>query len=44
MELLDENADSQETMTKVSELVLEKLLPESQKWVIPVGDGKTYEH
>ena len=44
MELLDENADSKETMTEVSELVLEKLLSESQKWVVLVGDGKTYEH
>ena len=44
MELLDENADSQETMAEVSELVLEKVLSNSQKQVILVGDGKTYEH
>ena len=44
LELLDENADSQETMTKVSELVLEKLFSQNQKWFVLVGDGKTYEH
>ena len=44
LELLDENADSQETMTEVSELVLEKLFSQNQKWVVLVGDGKTYEH
>ena len=31
-------------MTEVSELVVEKLLSEKQKWVVLVGDGKTYEH
>lgn len=31
-------------MAEVSELVLEKLVSESQKWVILVGDGKSYEH
>ncbi|SMN12415.1 hypothetical protein SPBRAN_865 [uncultured Candidatus Thioglobus sp.] len=44
MEILDENADSQSTMAEVSELLLEKLLVESQKWVVLVGDGKTYDH
>ena len=44
LELIDENADSQETMLEVSELVQEKLLSDSQKWVVLVGDGKTYEH
>ena len=44
MELIDENADSLETMGSVSELVLDKLLTESQRWVILVGDGKSYEH
>ncbi len=44
MEILDENADSQSTMTQVSELLLEKLLVQSQKWVVLVGDGKTYDH
>ena len=44
LELIDENADSHETMLEVSELVQEKLLSDSQKWVVLVGDGKTYEH
>ena len=45
MEVLDDNPDSQETMAEVCELLMEKLLPESsQKWVLLVGDGKTYEH
>lgn len=44
MEVLDENADSQETMAEVSELVIEKMLSNSQKWVVLVGDGKTHEH
>ena len=44
MDILDENADSQETMAEVSELVIEKMLSGSQKWVVLVGDGKTYEH
>lgn len=44
MELLDENADSEETMTIVSEMVLENVQSAYQKWVVLVGDGKTYEH
>lgn len=45
MEVLDENADCQETMWEVSEFVMEKVLFESkQKWVVLVGDGKTYDH
>ena len=44
MELLDENADSVETMSHVAELVVEKLDLSSQNWFILVGDGKTYEH
>jgi hypothetical protein len=44
LEILDENADSQETMAAVSELVLEKLSTFYQSWVMLVGDGKTYEH
>ena len=44
MELIDENADCKETMTEVSELVLERLLSGTQDWVVLVGDGKTYEH
>ena len=44
MELLDENADSEETMAQVAEILTEKVKSVSQKWVILVGDGKTYEH
>ena len=44
MELLDENADSEETMTMVSELVQEKVASALQPWVVLVGDSKTYNH
>ena len=44
MELLDENADSEETMAEVAEMVSSKVTSDTQKWVILVGDGKTYEH
>ena len=44
MDLIDENADSEETMATVADMVLEKLAPASQNCVILVGDGKTYEH
>ena len=44
MELLDENADCEETMARVAEIVLEKVNLSTQKWVVLVGDGKTYEH
>lgn len=44
LEILDENADSEETMAVVSDLVQEKMLSESQQWVVLVGDGKTFEH
>ena len=44
MEILDENADSEETMSQVAEILIEKFSSASQKWVILVGDGKTYEH
>ena len=43
MELLDENADSEETMAEVAEMVSSKVTSDT-KWVILVGDGKTYEH
>lgn len=45
MELLNENADSQETMLHVSDYLLSELHSDIQDgWVILVGDGKTYEH
>lgn len=44
MELLDENADSEEMMAEVTELVSGKIMSETQPWVVLVGDGKTYEH
>jgi hypothetical protein len=44
MDLLDENADSVETMSSVAELVAETLQCASQQWYILVGDGKQYEH
>ena len=44
MELVDENADSVETMSYVAELVLERLSSASQEWLVLVGDVKTYVH
>lgn len=44
MELLDENADSEETMAEVAEMVSSRIMSETQPWLILVGDGKTYEH
>ena len=44
MELVDENADSEEAMTHVAEMVLEKVQSDSQRYIVLVGDGKTYEH
>lgn len=41
MDLIDENADSEETMTQVAEIVLEKLRAGMQRWVVLIGDGKT---
>ena len=43
MDLLNEHADSQDTMAIVMEMLEEKLL-DVQKWVVLVGDGKTFEH
>lgn len=43
-ELIDENADSEETMTHVAEMVIEKVQSDSQRWIVLVGDGKTYDH
>lgn len=44
MDLIDENADSEETMLMVCEMVLDQAASASQQWVVLVGDGKTYEH
>ena len=44
MDLWDENADSEETMTEVVEMLSESLIMDSQKWMTVVGDGKTYDH
>ena len=44
MDLLDENADSEETMAHVTELLLDKVRSVPQKWMVVVGDGKTYQH
>ena len=44
MEFIDEDADSEEIMVHVAEMILEKVGLHSQKWVVLVGDGKTYEH
>ena len=44
LDVLDENADCDETMARVTEMVLEKVSSKYQKWVVLVGGGKTYEH
>ena len=44
MEFIDENADLEETVAHVAEMILEKLGLHLQKWVVLIGDGKTYEH
>ena len=44
MELIDENADSMETMSQVAEMVQQKLIGTAQQQFILVGDGKTYQH
>ena len=45
MELLNENADSQETMLHISDYLLSELHSQYQDgWVLSVGNGKTYEH
>ena len=44
MEMLDEIADSQQTMCHVAEMLLERLKKHPQQRIVLVGDGKTYEH
>ena len=44
MELIDENADSMETMSQVAEMVQQKLIGTAQQQIILVGDGKRYQH
>ena len=45
MEILDENPDSNDTMKQVPELLLDNISSDYQrKYVILVGDGKTYDH
>ena len=44
MELIDENADSMETMSQVAEMIQQKLIGTAQQQFILVGDGKTYQH
>ena len=45
MDILDENADSEQTMTVVADMINVKLLSTSpQQWMVLVGDGKTFVH
>ena len=45
MEPVNKNPDSDETMTLISEDLVDKLGPNIQDgWVVIVGDSKTYEH
>lgn len=44
MDLLDENADSEETMAEVAEMLNDIFRTDSQKWIVLVGNGKTYDH
>ena len=45
MELLDENPDSSDTMKHLAEILLETTSSVHQdRYVVLVGDGKTYEH
>lgn len=42
--LINDNADSDETMAHVAELVLEQICSSYQGPVVLMGDGKTFEH
>ena len=42
--LINDNADSDETMAHIAELVLEQICSSYQGPVVLVGDGKTFEH
>lgn len=45
MEILDENPDSNDKMRQVAEPLLDNASSECQgKYIILVGDGKTYDH
>ena len=44
MELVNENPDSDETIARIADQLLEKFSVTPQSWVVLVGDGKTYEH
>ena len=44
MEMINENADSSDTMKHVSELLLSTPSVHQSGYVVLVGNGKTYEH
>ena len=44
LEIIDENADNDQTMLQVAEDLDKFSVSDHQKYVILVGDGKTYEH